>query len=100
MTGVYHSAVCIRVQDEVLRSTKYLAWHWLWFAGTVLSFDGGGGDSFSFCLFFIPLCHRHHAKKGEAAGFCYVNDCVLAVLHLVKTFDTVLTIDIGKATCQ
>ncbi|CAM9929281.1 unnamed protein product [Ectocarpus fasciculatus] len=37
---------------------------------------------------------RHHAKKGEAAGFCYVNDCVLAVLHLLKTFDTVLTIDI------
>ncbi|CAM9796799.1 unnamed protein product [Ectocarpus sp. 4 AP-2014] len=37
---------------------------------------------------------RHHAKKGEAAGFCYVNDCVLAVLHLAKTFDTVLTIDI------
>ncbi|CAM9158765.1 unnamed protein product [Ectocarpus sp. 12 AP-2014] len=37
---------------------------------------------------------RHHAKKGEAAGFCYVNDCVLAVLHLAKTFDTILTIDI------
>ncbi|CAM9346609.1 unnamed protein product [Ectocarpus sp. 6 AP-2014] len=37
---------------------------------------------------------RHHAKKGEASGFCYVNDCVLAVLHLAKTFDTVLIIDI------
>lgn len=39
---------------------------------------------------------RHHAKKGEAAGFCYVNDGVLAVLHLIKTFSRVLTIDIGE----
>lgn len=38
---------------------------------------------------------RHHAKRGEAAGFCYVNDGVLAVLHLTKAFETVLTIDIG-----
>ncbi|CAN0017712.1 unnamed protein product [Pylaiella littoralis] len=37
---------------------------------------------------------RHHAKKGEAAGFCYVNDGVLAVLHLCKAFETVLTVDI------
>jgi acetoin utilization deacetylase AcuC-like enzyme len=22
----------------------------------------------------------HHAKKSEASGFCYVNDCVLAIL--------------------
>lgn len=42
---------------------------------------------------FLP--RRHHAKKGEAAGFCYVNDGVLAVLHLAKAFGTVLTIDIG-----
>ncbi|CAM9686624.1 unnamed protein product [Scytosiphon promiscuus] len=37
---------------------------------------------------------RHHAKKGQASGFCYVNDGVLAVLHLAKAFGTVLTIDI------
>ncbi|CAM9855906.1 unnamed protein product [Sphacelaria rigidula] len=37
---------------------------------------------------------RHHAKKGEAAGFCYVNDCVLAALHLAKRFARVLVIDI------
>jgi hypothetical protein len=33
----------------------------------------------------LPL-HRglHHAKKSEAAGFCYVNDIVLAILELLK----------------
>ncbi|EMS20778.1 hypothetical protein NBRC10512_007630 [Rhodotorula toruloides] len=25
---------------------------------------------------------RHHAKRGEASGFCYVNDIVLAVMEL------------------
>jgi len=27
----------------------------------------------------------HHAKKSEASGFCYVNDCVLGILELLKT---------------
>ncbi|KAF0686843.1 Aste57867_21371 [Aphanomyces stellatus] len=27
---------------------------------------------------------RHHAKKGQASGFCYVNDVVLAVDYLVQ----------------
>ena len=26
----------------------------------------------------------HHAKKGEASGFCYINDCVLCILELLK----------------
>lgn len=26
----------------------------------------------------------HHAKKGEASGFCYINDIVLAILELLK----------------
>jgi histone deacetylase 1/2 len=26
----------------------------------------------------------HHAKKGEASGFCYINDLVLAILELLK----------------
>ena len=26
----------------------------------------------------------HHAKKGEASGFCYTNDIVLAILELLK----------------
>lgn len=36
----------------------------------------------------------HHAKQSEASGFCYINDCVLAILELLKTFQRVLYIDI------
>ncbi len=36
----------------------------------------------------------HHAKKTEASGFCYVNDCVLAILELLKVYERVLYIDI------
>ena len=36
----------------------------------------------------------HHAKKCEASGFCYVNDCVLAILELLKQYNRVLYIDI------
>ena len=36
----------------------------------------------------------HHAKKSEASGFCYVNDCVLAILELLKKHPRVLYIDI------
>ena len=36
----------------------------------------------------------HHAKRQEASGFCYVNDCVLAIIELLKVHDRVLYIDI------
>ena len=36
----------------------------------------------------------HHAKKSEASGFCYINDCVLAILELLKVHQRVLYIDI------
>lgn len=36
----------------------------------------------------------HHAKKGEASGFCYINDIVLAILELLKFHPRVLYIDI------
>jgi histone deacetylase 1/2 len=36
----------------------------------------------------------HHAKKSEAAGFCYVNDIVLCILELLKFHKRVLYIDI------
>lgn len=36
----------------------------------------------------------HHAKKSEASGFCYVNDCVLGILELLKHHPRVLYIDI------
>jgi histone deacetylase 1/2 len=36
----------------------------------------------------------HHAKKHEASGFCYINDCVLSILELLKKFERVCYIDI------
>ncbi|ORX36428.1 putative histone deacetylase 3 [Kockovaella imperatae] len=36
----------------------------------------------------------HHAKKGEASGFCYVNDIVLAILELLRYHARILYIDI------
>jgi len=36
----------------------------------------------------------HHAKKGEASGFCYVNDIVLAILELLQYFPRVLYVDV------
>ena len=33
-------------------------------------------------------------KQFEASGFCYVNDCVLGILELLKTYQRVLYIDI------
>ena len=36
----------------------------------------------------------HHAKRGEASGFCYTNDIVLAILELLKVHARVLYIDV------
>ncbi|KAK4264381.1 hypothetical protein QN277_025567 [Acacia crassicarpa] len=36
----------------------------------------------------------HHAKKREAAGFCYINDIVLGILELLKVHRRVLYVDI------
>lgn len=36
----------------------------------------------------------HHAMKDEASGFCYCNDIVLGILHLMDHFERVLYIDI------
>ena len=36
----------------------------------------------------------HHAKRGEASGFCYTNDIVLAILELLKVHPRVLYVDI------
>lgn len=37
---------------------------------------------------------RHHAKTDAASGYCYVNDVVIAILELLKTFSRVMYIDI------
>ncbi|CAJ1933533.1 unnamed protein product [Cylindrotheca closterium] len=36
----------------------------------------------------------HHAHKAEAAGFCYINDIVLAIVELLKVHARVLYVDI------
>ena len=36
----------------------------------------------------------HHSQRDSAAGFCYVNDIVLAIHKLRKTFKKVLYIDL------
>ncbi|KAK0483276.1 histone deacetylase [Armillaria novae-zelandiae] len=36
----------------------------------------------------------HHAKKAEASGFCYVNDIVLGILELLRTYSRVTYFDI------
>ncbi|KAI8597886.1 hypothetical protein EDD21DRAFT_396391 [Dissophora ornata] len=45
---------------------------------TVIHWDGG----------------RHHAKKDMAAGFCIVNDIVLGIMELQKSYDRVMYIDL------
>ncbi|KAJ1940997.1 Histone deacetylase 8, partial [Linderina macrospora] len=37
---------------------------------------------------------RHHCKRERASGFCYVNDIVLGILELNKTFSRVLYVDL------
>lgn len=37
---------------------------------------------------------RHHAKREEAGGLCFVNDAVLGLLQLVNHFERVLYMDI------
>lgn len=36
----------------------------------------------------------HHAKKGEASGFCYINDIVLSIIELLKYHERVVYVDI------
>jgi acetoin utilization deacetylase AcuC-like enzyme len=36
----------------------------------------------------------HHAKKEAASGFCYINDCVLAIEKLLYVYRKVLYLDI------
>jgi acetoin utilization deacetylase AcuC-like enzyme len=37
---------------------------------------------------------RHHGRRDKAAGFCYINDAVLAILHMRRQRKRVLYIDI------
>ncbi|KAG5651806.1 hypothetical protein H0H81_007329 [Sphagnurus paluster] len=46
--------------------------------GVAIAWDGG----------------RHHARKDRAAGFCYVADCVLALMRLKRTKQRIMYIDL------
>lgn len=45
-------------------------------------------------IYNIYIRGLHHAKKSEAAGFCFVNDIVLSILELLKHHPRVLYVDI------
>jgi histone deacetylase 1/2 len=46
----------------------------------------------------------HHAKKGEASGFCYVNDIVLGIIELLKFvnvgFSNIILLECKKEFCM
>lgn len=42
----------------------------------------------------------HHAKKRGASGYCFVNDCVLAVMKLLDTFDRVMYLNVSAHHCD
>lgn len=43
----------------------------------------------------------HHSNKDEASGYCYTNDIVFAVLHLLQNgFDRLLYIDLDLHHCD
>ncbi|KAJ3269597.1 Histone deacetylase 8 [Terramyces sp. JEL0728] len=37
---------------------------------------------------------RHHAKKSNASGFCFVNDIVLCIMQLKENFKRIMYVDI------
>jgi histone deacetylase 1/2 len=40
------------------------------------------------------LAGFNHAKKREASGFCYLNDIVLGILELLRTYACVLYVNV------
>lgn len=65
----------LNLSGAVLESARQLAIHEY---DVAIVWDGG----------------RHHAKKDKAAGFCYVNDAVLAILELKKPRKVVVDVEV------
>ncbi|KFD50948.1 hypothetical protein M514_08130 [Trichuris suis] len=43
----------------------------------------------------INICGGwHHARRSQAAGFCYFNDCVLSILKLRERYKRILYVDL------
>lgn len=36
---------------------------------------------------FVPIAGLHHARRGEAGGFCVFNDCGIVIEHLIRNHD-------------
>ena len=55
-------------------------------------------DKFSFTPLYgrisVHACLYMHSLRDEAAGFCYCNDIVLAVLKLEEGFQRILYVDL------
>ena len=51
-------------------------------------------------IVFNPSGGFHHAQAGSAAGFCFVNDIVLAALELANAGKRVLFLDIDVHHCD
>ncbi len=80
-------------QDRLVRSKRLLTSH----PAHISFISSGGAIRLNEELADIAINWAgglHHAKKTEASGFCYVNDCVLAILELLKKHQRVLYIDI------
>ena len=45
-------------------------------------------------MVFNPLGGFHHAMRDRAEGFCYINDLVIAIIHLVNSGKRVAYVDI------
>ncbi|KAK0448363.1 histone deacetylase [Desarmillaria tabescens] len=56
------------------------------------SISAGGSIGSTICINWAG--GLHHAKKAEASGFCYVNDIVLCILELLRTYSRVTYFDI------
>jgi len=44
--------------------------------------------------FWVVLCINCYSPRDEAAGFCYCNDIVLAILKLEEGFQRILYVDL------
>lgn len=60
--------------------------------GSVQAADLLGSGQFSTALWWGG--GRHHAKTDSASGYCYVNDVVIAILELLKSFERVMYVDV------
>lgn len=72
--GVANSCACPTRQS--LRYRNSLGWWKVFYSSTPLFSPTKAHNRLH--------CFRHHAQKSHASGFCYVADCILAILSLKR----------------